>query len=112
MENRITIKFIHGFRPYVAGDIATVSKDEANRLIRYGYAEILVSAEEKTADALAEIADPESISTDPEKTEPEADASAQDQATTEPETETEKQADTAPTEDRAIHGPKKKTSKK
>lgn len=107
MENRITIKFIHGFRPYVVGDIATVSKEEANRLIRYGYAEIYVTAEEKQADALAEIADPESVKTEPEDAE-----SAQDEEKTEPVVETEAQAIPEAPQDRSIHGPKKKTSKK
>lgn len=114
MENRITIKFIYGFRPYIAGDIATVSKDEANRMIRFGYAEIYITDQEKEAAALEQIADPEALKTEPETTE-----SAQDGTTTEPvdpetkvEPEIEKQADTAPIEDRAIHGPKTAAKKK
>ncbi len=107
MENRITIKFIHGYRPNIKGDIATVSKEEATRLIRYGYAEIYVTDLEKEAAALEQIADPEALKTEPENT-----GSAQDEAKTEPVIEIEAQAISEAPQDKSIHGPRKKISKK
>lgn len=110
MQNRITIKFVYGYTPYVAGDIATVAKHEADWFVKCGYAEIHKSPLEKEAESLSEVVDPESVSTEPVTEE-----SAQDEATTEPETtpapETEKQAETTPAADKSIHGPKKKKAR-
>ena len=105
MQNRITIKFIYGYTPYVAGDIATVAKHEADWFVKCGYAEIHKSPLQKEAESLGEIVDPESIDAEPETEE-----SAQDEATTEP--EIEKQAETAPVADKSIHGPKGGKNKK
>lgn len=60
----VTIKFNHHFVPHITGDIATVSAPEAERMIRYGYAELYRSPIEKDADELTKISDPDSLIND------------------------------------------------
>lgn len=57
--NRITIKFLHHWQKFIAGDVTGVSPEEAERLIRYGYAIEFKTLEQKIANRLKEVSQSE-----------------------------------------------------